>query len=96
MMASPTSSAPNIAASRRRTPRDKCEMMFSSTTTALSTTMPMATASADIDMRLMVQPIRNMNTKAIISEKGIVSEITSEVRRLRRKNSVVSTTNRPP
>ena len=41
--------------------------------------------------------IHKTAVSADLEESGhIVSEITSEVRRLRRKNSVVSTTNRPP
>ena len=94
--ACPTSSAPNIEASRRPVPRDICEMMFSSTTTALSTTMPMAIASAERLMMLIVQPIRNMKTNAMISEKGMESAMTSEVRKLRRKKRVVRITKSPP
>jgi len=71
-------------------------MMFSSTTTALSTTMPMAIASAERLMMLIVQPIRNMKTNAMISEKGMESAMTSEVRKLRRKKRVVRITKRPP
>ena len=95
-IAVPTSSAPNIAASRRPVPRETCEMTFSSTTTALSTTMPTASASAERLIRLIVQPLRNMNTDAMMSEKGIVSAMTSDVRAERRKKRVTSTTKRPP
>ena len=95
-IAVPTSSAPFREASSRDAPRDACERMFSSTTTALSTTMPTARASAERLIRFTVQPLKNMNTEAATSEKGIVSEMTSDVRKLRRKKSVTSTTNSPP
>ena len=92
----PTSSAPVRAASRSGVPREACERMFSSTTTALSTTMPTATASADMLIRLIVHPLRNMKIEATMSEKGIVSAMTSDVRALRRKKSVTSTTKSAP
>ena len=37
-----------------------------------------------------------MNTDAMMSEKGIVSAMTSDVRAERRKKSVTRTTKRPP
>ncbi len=56
----PTSEAANIEASRTLTPRLTWVVMFSKTTMALSTTMPIAIASADRLMMLMVQPMKYM------------------------------------
>ena len=82
---SPTSPAANMAASFTRTPREICVVMFSSTTIALSTTMPTAMESAERLIMLMVHPMKYMKQKAMISEKGMVRAITSEERMLRRK-----------
>ncbi len=58
--------------------------------------MPIAIDKAERLMMLIVQPMANMNMNAMISENGIVSAITSDVRMLRRKKSVVRITNMPP
>ena len=47
-------------------------------------------------MMLIVQSRAYMKRKAMISEAGIVTAMISEVRRLRRKKSVVRMTKRPP
>ena len=56
----PTSEAAKREASRTRTPRPMKLVMFSKTTMALSTTMPMAMASAERLIMLMVQPMKYM------------------------------------
>jgi len=93
LTAVPTSSAPNIAASRGAVPRSTLVEMFSSTTTALSTTIPIAIARLAIEMMLIVHPIVHRKMAARISENGMVSTMISEDRTLRRKKNVVSTTN---
>ncbi len=93
LTAIPTSSLPNIAASRGATPCSTFVAMFSSTTTALSTTIPIAIARLAIEMMLMVHPIVHRKMNARISENGIVSAMISAERTLRRKKKAVSTTN---
>ena len=93
LTAVPTSSLPNIAASRGAVPRSTFVAMFSSTTTALSTTIPIAIARLAIEMMLIVQPIVHRKMNARISENGIVSAMISADRTLRRKKNAVSTTN---
>ena len=56
--ARPTSLVPYIAASRGPLPRSRCDVMFSSTTIASSTTIPMAIDSELNDMILMEFPVR--------------------------------------
>ena len=53
----PTSPVPCTAASLGFSPRAMCVETFSSTTMASSTTMPMAMASADIEMMFRVLPV---------------------------------------
>ena len=53
----PTSDVPCTAASRGFSPRSRCVVTFSSTTIASSTTIPMAMASALIEMMLSVFPL---------------------------------------
>ena len=53
----PTSPVPCTAASLGFSPRAMCVDMFSNTTMASSTTMPMAMASADIEMMFSVLPV---------------------------------------
>ena len=93
LTAVPTSSAPNMAASFGAVPRSTFVEMFSSTTTALSTTIPMAIARLAIEIMLIVHPMTHIKMNARISAKGIVSAMISDDRKLRRKKSVVSTTN---
>ena len=52
-----TSLVANIAAWRGRLPRSMWVVMFSSTTMALSTTIPMAIESALIEMMFIVLPV---------------------------------------
>ena len=54
VMARAISLAPNMAAAPTRLPFSTCRMMFSSTTMALSTTIPEAMARAMRETRLMV------------------------------------------
>ena len=53
----PTSLVAKIAACLGFAPRSICEVMFSSTTMALSTTIPMAIESDDIVMMFKVSPV---------------------------------------
>ena len=53
-IANPISDAPNIAACLGMAPRSMCCVMFSSTTMALSTTIPIAITNATKENILMV------------------------------------------
>ena len=53
-IASPISEAPNMAACFGMAPRSMCCVMFSSTTMALSTTIPIAITSATSEKMLIV------------------------------------------
>ena len=53
----PTSEVPWTAASRGFSPRSICEVTFSSTTMASSTTIPMAMAREDIETMFSVLPV---------------------------------------
>ena len=92
LIAVPTSSLPNIAASRGAIPASTFVVMFSSTTTALSTTIPIAIAKLASEMMLIVQPIVHIKMIARISENGMVSAIINAERTLRRKKKAVNTT----
>ena len=50
--------------------------MFSSTTIALSTTMPTAKAIPASEITLIVRPNRNIARKVVITEMGIDTAIT--------------------
>ena len=53
----PTSLVAKMAACLGFAPRSMCEVMFSNTTMALSTTIPMAIESDDMVMMLSVSPV---------------------------------------
>jgi len=57
-MADPTSAAPRAAARPGSAPSSRWRVTLSSTTMALSTTMPMATATASSDIVFSVYPPR--------------------------------------
>ena len=56
---SQTSFVPYLAASRGRLPRSMCFVMFSNTTMASSTTIPIAIERDDSDMMLSDSPVAN-------------------------------------
>ena len=70
--------------------------MFSSTTTELSTIMPTPSASPPSVIRLRVKPPKYSSAKVATTDIGMASEITTVLRRLRRKNSSTSTASEPP
>ncbi len=67
------SPAPKIAASAGREPSSICRVMFSNTTTVLSTTIPSVIESAISEKMFIVYPKTYMKIRPMMSEKGIVS-----------------------
>ena len=70
--------------------------MFSSTTMAASTTMPMAKARPAREITLIERPSAAMATKAPITETGMAIEITRVARKDRRKMIRMVAAKRPP
>ena len=70
--------------------------MFSSTTIAASTTMPIANARPASEITLIVRPSAAIATNAPITDTGIASETTSDARTERRNNSSSTAANAPP
>ena len=66
--------------------------MFSWTTTASSTTMPIARISPSMVMLLSVKPIASMNAKVAIIDVGMESVAMSVVRQSRMKSRIVRLT----
>ena len=66
--------------------------MFSITTVALSTSMPIASASPPSVMRLMVCPARNRPTTPAKIESGIEIATTTVLRQLPRNTRIISDT----
>ena len=92
MMAKPISCMPLNAASIGFMPASICRWMFSRTTIASSTTIPMASTSASMVRMLMVKPktFRTMNVEMM--ETGMATVGMRVERRLRRKMKMTSTT----
>ena len=89
-----TSSVARYTKCRRLTPSGawlNCVWMFSTTTTAASTRMPMATASPPRDMRLAETPSTRMRIKVASTDSGSIKATVSAARRLPR--STMSTIN---
>ena len=89
---SATSFVPYIAASRGELPRSRCVVIFSSTTIASSTTIPIAMERElnDIMLREFPEKLRYIN--AAMSDTGMVSTMMNVARQRPRKKSTTSTT----
>ena len=85
VMAVPTSLVPRVAASTRERPSSRWRTMFSSTTTALSTSMPTASAMPPSDMMLSDRSNMYISTNVPITETGIARPVMSVARASRRK-----------
>ncbi|OQC04399.1 MAG: hypothetical protein BWX77_00132 [Bacteroidetes bacterium ADurb.Bin090] len=81
-----------MAASRGLLPRRICLVIFSSTTMASSTTIPMAIESEDIDMMLSELPVAKRYMAATTSEMGMVSAMISVALKRPTKKSTTTTT----
>ena len=88
----PTSRAPLRAASSRGTPASTWREMFSSTTTASSTTKPVAMVSAMRERLSRLKPARYMTPKVPMSDTGTATSGTMAARALRRNMKTESTT----
>jgi hypothetical protein len=91
-----TSRAPSSAACSGDLPSSRCRNTFSSTTIALSTTIPTAKAMPARLMTFTLRPMATMNTTAPITEIGIDSAMIPALRNDRRKRSNTSTAREPP
>ena len=88
----PTSRAPSRAACIGAMPASICRHIFSSTTTASSTTKPVAMVSAISDRLLMLKPARYMTPKLPSSDTGTATAGISAARTLRRNSTTTTTT----
>ena len=96
LIANPTSEAPVIAALNGSAPRARWVKIFSITTIALSTTIPMAMDILASDIILMVRPQTYKNINELINENGMVSAIIKLERNSPRNSRVTIITNIPP
>jgi hypothetical protein len=94
--ASPTSPAPSAAASRIPRPSARRRVMFSATTIALSTNMPIASVMPVIARTLNVPPVKYIQAIASKSERGIDSATTSVSRTRHRNRNSTTTASTPP
>ena len=94
VIACPISLVPTTAASIGFNPFSICCVIFSRTTIALSTTIPMAIIS-DIRLKiLIVQPSANISIKAVISENGMVrNTMRLSLHSLRNAKTITTTKN---
>ena len=91
--ASAISAVAEAAASRADSPYSSMwRKMFSWTTTASSTTIPIARISPSIVMLLIVKPMNSMKAKVAIIDVGIESVAISVVRQSRMKRRIVRLT----
>ena len=88
-----TSRAPMIDAVLRSAPSSLKRKIFSSTTTASSTTIPTARVRPDKDMIFRLKSAKSITMKVVIIETGIEIAIMSAERPLRRKANRINTTN---
>ena len=89
----PTSPVPCTAASLGFSPRARCVDTFSRTTIASSTTIPIAIASADMEMMFSVLPVANRYTSEARSAIGMDSTmITVDLKFPRNRNTTSITT----
>ncbi len=88
----PTSRAPSSAACMRGLPFSMWRMMFSSTTTASSTTKPVATISAISERLSIEKPSTYIAPKVPMIETGTAAVGISVARQLRRNTNTTITT----
>jgi hypothetical protein len=88
----PTSRTPAIAASNGLRPRSMWRAMFSITTTASSTTKPVAMVSAISDRLFRLNPSRCMTAKLPASDTGTTTAGMSVARALRRNRNTTRMT----
>ena len=96
MMAFVTSSVPLTAACSNKSPDSRIRKTFSSTTIALSTSIPIPRANPPSVMILRVRLPKYNKAKVAIIETGIAVAITMVLRRLRRNKSSTITASIPP
>ena len=89
-----TSFVAYIAASRGLEPRSICLVIFSSTTMASSTTIPMAMVREQREIMFIERPAPFRYMNATIRAIGMVIPIMKVARQRPRKNRTTSTTNR--
>ena len=70
--------------------------MASTTTTALSTTMPTASISPSIDNRFSESPRKYITVSVNNREAGMVAAMSAVMRHSRRKSTSTSTARNPP
>ena len=90
----PTSPVPCTAASLAFSPLSMCEVTFSRTTMASSTTIPIAIARADIEMIFKVLPVANRYTSDASRASGMESTMMKVDLKLPRKRNTTSITTR--
>ena len=90
----PTSAVPCTAASLGFSPRSRCEVTFSRTTMASSTTMPIAMDRALIDMILSELPVAKRYSSEASRAMGILSTTMSVPFKRPRKRNTTSITTR--
>ena len=95
-MAPETSAAPATAASMSESPASRRRAMFSSTTMALSTSSPIASAMPPSDMMFSDRPANCIGRKVTITEIGIATAMISVGRNSRRNRYSTSTASRAP
>ena len=86
---------PCSAASVRLMPMPRCRKMFSTTTIALSTSMPSARISEKSTTMFSVMPIARSTMKLSSIEKGIAEPTKSEFVQPRKRKSTATTRIRP-
>ncbi len=91
-----TSPVPRRAASRRSTPCSCLRTMLSSTTTALSTSMPTASAMPPRDMMLSVTSNAYISTNVPSTDTGIAMPVMRVARASRRNAYSTRIASRPP
>ena len=91
-----TSPAPFLAASFSPSPSSCLRNMFSITTTALSTNIPMPNARPPRDIIFMESLPKNMSVKATIIEIGMLKVTIAELFRFLKKNSSTKNARKPP
>ena len=94
--AGPISLAPSAAAVIASAPSSRLRAMFSSTTMALSTSMPMASAIPPRLMMFRVMLALCISMKVAITDTGIATETTAVVQALRRNRYSTKIASRPP
>ena len=96
VMAVETSRLPTVAASRLLLPSSRWRYTFSSTTIALSTSMPTPSAKPPNEIVFSVNPLKNISANVEITEIGIAIAMISVLEKLRKKNSSTSTASTAP